>query len=203
MTVTYKTGKTFVDLAKAIAAITGEAPTIRYTPTMAYKIGSYTVSESGDLEADDPNELAKIKEALVQKGFIEEHKNDATEVISVPANSANTSILSALLNAKQNLIKHALDVNDISFEVDGDTLRFPWFTRSLTEEEHHAYTTFIEKLCSLSTKLNYAYMGSTSTTNEKYTFRCFLVRLGFVGAEYKQDRKVLLSKLSGSSASKR
>ena len=36
--------------------------------------------------------------------------------------------------------------------------------------------------------------------NEKYAFRCFLLRLGFIGAEYKQTRKVLLKNFEGSSA---
>ena len=38
--------------------------------------------------------------------------------------------------------------------------------------------------------------------NEKYAFRCFLLRLGFIGTEYKADRKILLRNLSGSSAFK-
>lgn len=38
--------------------------------------------------------------------------------------------------------------------------------------------------------------------NEKYAFRCFLLRLGFIGAEYKEERKVLLRNLTGSSAFK-
>ena len=38
--------------------------------------------------------------------------------------------------------------------------------------------------------------------NEKYAFRCFLIRLGFIGAEYKSARKILLKNLSGSSAFK-
>lgn len=38
--------------------------------------------------------------------------------------------------------------------------------------------------------------------NEKYAFRCFLLRLGFIGAEYKADRKILLRNLSGSFAFK-
>ena len=38
--------------------------------------------------------------------------------------------------------------------------------------------------------------------NEKYAFRCFLLRLGFIGAEYKLDRKILLQNLEGSSAFK-
>ena len=38
--------------------------------------------------------------------------------------------------------------------------------------------------------------------NEKYAFRCFLLRLGFIGSEYKEERKILLENLSGSSAFK-
>jgi hypothetical protein len=40
------------------------------------------------------------------------------------------------------------------------------------------------------------------TDNDKYAFRCFLLRLGFIGAEYKLERKILLRNLSGSSAFK-
>jgi hypothetical protein len=38
--------------------------------------------------------------------------------------------------------------------------------------------------------------------NEKYTFRCFLLRLGFIGPGYKTERKILLSRLTGSAAFK-
>ena len=38
--------------------------------------------------------------------------------------------------------------------------------------------------------------------NEKYAFRCFLLRLGFIGDEHKATRKILLRNLSGSSAFK-
>ena len=39
-------------------------------------------------------------------------------------------------------------------------------------------------------------------SNEKYAFRCFLLRLGFIGEEYKTDRRILLKNLTGSSAFK-
>ena len=38
--------------------------------------------------------------------------------------------------------------------------------------------------------------------NEKYAFRCFLLRLGFIGEQYKKERKILLQNLSGSAAFK-
>ena len=36
--------------------------------------------------------------------------------------------------------------------------------------------------------------------NEKYAFRCYLLRLGFIGDEFKQTRKILLKNFEGSSA---
>ena len=36
--------------------------------------------------------------------------------------------------------------------------------------------------------------------SEKYAFRCFLLRLGMSGTEYKEDRKILLRNLEGPSA---
>ena len=38
--------------------------------------------------------------------------------------------------------------------------------------------------------------------NAKYAFGCFLLRLGFIGSEFKMERKILLSKLTGNSAFK-
>jgi hypothetical protein len=38
--------------------------------------------------------------------------------------------------------------------------------------------------------------------NDKYAFRCFLLRLGFIGDEYKAERKLLLRNLTGSAAFK-
>lgn len=40
----------------------------------------------------------------------------------------------------------------------------------------------------------------TETDNDKYAFRCFLLRLGFIGNEYKTARKILLRNLTGNSA---
>ena len=39
-----------------------------------------------------------------------------------------------------------------------------------------------------------------TSDNPKYTMRCFLIRLGMVGAEFKAARKVILRNLTGNSA---
>ena len=43
---------------------------------------------------------------------------------------------------------------------------------------------------------------AVDSDNEKYAFRCFLLRLGFIGSEYKAERKILLRNLSGNSTFK-
>jgi hypothetical protein len=47
-------------------------------------------------------------------------------------------------------------------------------------------------LCKLSKELKRTSSKETPVANEKYAFRCFLLRLGFIGSEYKASRKILL-----------
>ena len=49
---------------------------------------------------------------------------------------------------------------------------------------------------------HYASFKAKPTTNEKYTFRTWLLRLGMIGGEYKKVRKELLGSLSGNGAFK-
>lgn len=67
-------------------------------------------------------------------------------------------------------------------------------------EECTAYTAFIAALCQMSIKQKRISSAEKPTDNEKYAFRCFLLRLGFIGDAHKATRKILLKNLSGSSA---
>ena len=62
------------------------------------------------------------------------------------------------------------------------------------------YTRFISSLCKMSRDYKRISAKAKETDNEKFSFRTFLIRLGYVGDEYKEDRKFLLKNLSGSSA---
>ena len=59
---------------------------------------------------------------------------------------------------------------------------------------------FIAQLCKLSKDQKRVSATEKEVDNEKYAFRCFLLRLGFIGDEYKATRKILLRNLSGNSA---
>ena len=108
--------------------------------------------------------------------------------------------LKALITAKGSLIKKALGVDDLPLEITDTKVSFPWFPVTPTPDEIQAYDTFICKLCEMARNQKRVSATQKPTDNEKYAFRCFLIRLGFIGAEYKSIRKILLKNLSGSSA---
>lgn len=67
------------------------------------------------------------------------------------------------------------------------------------------YKTFlnlIAALCEMSTRQKRVNAKEKPVDNERYAFRCFLLRLGFIGDEYKTDRKILIRMLPGNSAFK-
>lgn len=108
--------------------------------------------------------------------------------------------LSNLLTAKERLIKKALGIDDLDIEVSEDTISFPWFTEMPDPETVKAYTHFITALGKMSRDLKRISANEKEVANEKYAFRCFLLRLGFIGNEYKTERKILLKNLSGNSS---
>ena len=119
--------------------------------------------------------------------------------ITLPLESVAVGNLTKLLEAKGSLIKKALGVNDLGFEINEEskTICFPWFG-----EEAMAYTHFVTAFCKMTKDAKRVTAKEKNVDNEKYAFRCFLLRLGFIGTEYKAERKILLRNLSGSSAFK-
>ena len=109
--------------------------------------------------------------------------------------------LRKLVDAKGSLIKKALAVDSLPVEMDGDKVSFPWFSET-DSESAAAYTHFIAALCDMARNQKRITAKEKPADNEKYAFRCFLLRLGFIGTEYKGERKILLKNLSGSSAFK-
>lgn len=100
------------------------------------------------------------------------------------------------------MIKKALGLTELPIELLDDRIAFPWFQTMPSPDEVKAYTHFITALCEMSKNQKRITATAKEVENEKYAFRCFLLRLGFIGNEYKQERKILLRNLSGSSAFK-
>lgn len=109
--------------------------------------------------------------------------------------------LHRLVEAKADLIKKALAVDALPIEITEERVSFPWFAEA-DSDSAKAYSHLITALCDMAKNQKRITAKEKDTENEKYAFRCFLLRLGFIGEEYKTDRKILLKNLSGSSAFK-
>lgn len=122
--------------------------------------------------------------------------------VAVPLENVTVGNLTKLLDAKGCLIKRALGISELPIEVGEDKVSFPWFPQMPGTDETKAYTHFISALCEMAKNAKRVTATEKAVDNEKYAFRCFLLRLGFIGADYKAERKILLKNLSGSSAFK-
>ena len=110
--------------------------------------------------------------------------------------------LKRLIESKSSLIKKALGTDCTPIIIGEETISFPWFQGELTSDEVKAYTHFVTALCEMAKTQQRVNSTEKQVENEKYAFRCFLLRLGFVGSEFKTERKILLKNLSGNSAFK-
>ena len=90
-------------------------------------------------------------------------------------------------------------MDSLPIEVTDSTVKFPWFA-DCGADDCKAYAHFISALCELAANAKRVTAKEKETDNDKYAFRCFLLRLGFIGSEYKAERKILLRNLTGSSA---
>lgn len=188
-------------------------------PSMAYEIDLYTVDRDGTLlfsDRTDSEEVEGLLEAISAAGFEFEPAEDDTAEdpaaaaqvrtggleIAVPRTlltDAAIENLQKVVDSKAGLLRKALGADDLPIEVTDEKIAFPWFIET-DAESVKAYTHFVTALCDMAKNAKRVTAKEKEVESEKYAFRCFLLRLGFIGAEYKTERKILLKNLSGSSA---
>ncbi len=108
--------------------------------------------------------------------------------------------LRKLVDSKAGLIRKALGADRLDIETSETQVSFPWFDNLPAPDETQAVTSFIAALGQMAKNSKRVTATEKDVENEKYAFRCFLLRLGFIGADNKVQRKILLRRLSGSSA---
>ena len=197
------TGAERKKLVQAISEITGENAEYQFMPTCAYNIGTMTVDKEGTLHCEDGTDISGLLEKLRKRGFVAEtEKADNRLTISIPKEKLDEQTLSNLdriLENKGTLIKHALQTDSLEYSVTDTAVQFPWFTLEQPEDAD-AYSRFLTALIGMAKNQKRINNKPDTSDNEKYAFRCFLLRLGFIGTEFKSVRKVLLRNLTGSSA---
>ena len=221
MTIKYnRTGADRKSLVDAIASITGAEAKYLGAPSFAYQVDYFTIDRNGTITFDDradSGEVENLVERLASMGFeaepVEREADTEAErpaahdglTIQMPADSFTPEALNnlhSLIAAKGRLIRKALGIDLLPIQVEADTVSFPWFSGEATGEEVKAYTHLITALCDMARNQKRITAKDKDTDNDKYAFRCFLLRLGFIGAEYKEERKILLRNLTGNGAFK-
>ncbi len=215
-------GDTRKQLVKALEEILGVKAEYMGVPTFSYHIGNFRVDKTGTLMAEDVTTkgFRDVNRALSQKGF-EADDNGGNVAESNDGGPQNTEVnlleiqmptgmftpraienLKKIVHAKGDLIKRAIGTEDLSIKLETETIGFPWFpfTGEANEVEHHER--FIEALCNMAINQKSVTAKPERSENEKYDFRCFLLRLGFIGDEHKAFRRFYLRNLTGNSAFK-
>lgn len=216
-------------LADYIAGFLGCKKEYLGAPSFAYKVGYFEVSRDGEVSYEEhpslQEEVTALMQELEQEGFhgstepphggedstpeqlVWESEKAPQEApvrltVSIPLEKVSVGNLTNLLEAKGSLIRKALGVNDLPLEIGEEAVTFPWLDACTDAATAKAYTDFIAAVCRMSVEQTRINATRKEVTNEKYAFRCFLLRLGFIGSAYKADRKILLRNLEGSSAFK-
>ena len=150
--------------------------------------GSEDAEESGaeeqtEASADEGDDILTIE--VPREGFTETALENLRKMVA----------------SKESLLKRSLGTDDLPIEVTEDRIRFPWFhdTDSLSVS---AYTKLVTALCKAAKEAKRVTATDREVESEKYAFRTWLLRLGFIGTEFKNDRAILMKNLSGTAAFK-
>lgn len=205
-------------LVKAISDFTGAEPKYLGVPSCAYQVDFFHIDKNGRVSFDDRADSEAIEnliETLAAEGFTaEDPETMPTE--EEPAEISDTGLqillpldgfepdsldrLAKLIDSKANLIRKALGADRLTVQTRDGAVCFPWWDTMPSPEETSAYTAFIAALCRMAKEAKRVTATEKDVESEKYAFRGFLLRLGFIGAESKEQRKLLLKNLSGSAA---
>lgn len=152
-------------------------------------------------EAEPMEEHAKTEKTAPEPAEDSESEKVDNLTISLPDDFTEEEFgrLQNLVASKAGLIKKALGTDDLTITRDDGKISFPWFHEA-DSAKLQAYSRLVTGLCQFAKNAKRVTAKEHEVPNEKYAFRCFLLRLGFIGKEYKDCRKILLEKLSGSAA---
>ena len=199
-------------LAQEIGNILGTVPHYERVPSCAYDIAGYRLDKEGVLHIPEGAEetTKDLIRQLRERGF----QDDAEVTEEVPVQEDKLTIgipresltdtalenLQKIIANRQTLFQRAFRMDSTEIEITEEKINFTWFPYTVDGDEIVAYTQFISRLCDMARDAKRVSSKPTETDNDKYAFRGFLLRLGFIGKEYKTARKILLRNLTGNSA---
>ena len=216
-------------LVEAISQILDRPAVYQGAPSFSYIIGDFTVDRNGVLSHGSdihPDFAAVLVSDLQERGFeaektaIDNMAEASDAVQNVPDVTPNTDApdkltievpdigftsevrknLKKIVASKATLLKQALETDDLPIVELDSKITFPWFTLHNLDGEADAYNRLIAAICKMAKTQKRVTAVEKPIENAKFTMRLFLIRLGFIGDEYKTARKILLRNLTGNSS---
>lgn len=156
-----------------------------------------------DAPAAEAGEPAEAAQEAATEGDSAESGEQAGLTVSLPMDGFNPDSLDRLqklIDSKAALIRKALGADRLTVRMRDDKVEFPWWDTVPEPDETQAATAFIAAICKMAREAKRVTATEKEVESEKYAFRGFLLRLGFIGTDSKLIRKTLLKNLSGASA---
>ena len=195
-------------LVRAVSEILGEDAVYQGAPSFAYCVDGYTISRNGLVTCPGTashTEIEQLTTALREQGFVPENAESNSPVFTVEMPKTDftpTALdnLKKIVASKAELFKRAIGTDTLEIITTENTLRFPWFTLHGLDGEADAYSKLIAGICDMAKRQKRVIARERPITNDKFTMRVFLIRLGFIGPEYQTARNLLLRNLTGNSS---
>jgi hypothetical protein len=193
------------EAADCAAQILGVTPVYQGAPGFGYAIGEAVLSKSDVLtlpESISETDRGSLLSALETAGFYTPEPAESAQpdpetpgclTIAMPLEGFSPEkldVLCKLVASKATLLKKSIGAEDLPVAVDEEKVNFPWFDVNATPEMIVAYTQLAAKLCEMAKKQKRVTATDQPVDNEKYAFRVFLLRLGFIGEEYAESRRI-------------
>ncbi len=192
-------------LAQEIGNILGTAPHYERVPSCAYDIAGYRLDKEGVLHIPEGVEEETVEDLILQlrECGVQDDMEVIEEVpvqqdkltIAIPKESLTDAALENLqkiIANKQTLFQHAFQTDGTEIEITEEKINFTWFPYITDSDEIAAYTQFISRLCDMARDAKMVSSKPTETDNDKYAFRCFMIRLGFIGKSIRQRERFYL-----------
>ncbi len=213
------------EMVKLISEVLDGAE-IKYlrVPSCSYLVGGFEVTRTMELVYEDDVEQETVdkvlnalshagyqsEDALVEKESEEEEETMEEQQTAVEGDLVTISLpndldeqakqnLDAIIAGRKTLFQEAFESKSLTYEERDGQICFPWF-HNTSGEEIDAYSLFLTRLIRYAKESKRITAKDKAADNPRYAFRCFLLRLGFIGQEFKAARKILLRPLSGSSS---
>jgi len=202
-------------LVKAIALQTELKAVYLGMPSAAYQIGGWHIDKAGTITGPDNRELiAALRDRYSFLPASEEYSTPAGGAapeaepdrpqpdrltIEVPIDEnwslAKMANLEKLIASRKTLLKKVLGADALPIEQTENSLKFEWFP---LDENVMVYSQLVSALVRTAAEAaRVTAKEQQDCASEKFRMRTMLLKLGFIGPEFQQARKILTQGLSG------